>query len=57
MLADDGVDRDDSPIWSLGELRLTFANSALAEVFASLAGEGGGDVGGDELGLPDRPEL
>lgn len=35
----------------------TFARSTLAVVFASLAGDGGGDVGGDGDGLPARPEL
>jgi len=34
----------------------TFARSALAAVFASLAGDGGGDVGGDGDGLPARAE-
>lgn len=35
----------------------TFARSTLAVVFASLAGDGGGDVGGDGDELPARPEL
>jgi len=34
----------------------TFARSALAAVFVSLAGDGGGDVGGDGDGLPARAE-